>query len=377
MPKQDYYRILGVNKKASKDEITKAYRKKALKYHPDKNPNNEEAVNKFKKATEAYEILSDDEKREQYDMFGSDAQDPGNRGFKYSSDFDINDAMNIFMRDFGGLGGPGQGFGEGTRGDIFSIFGQGGRGGGGIQDRRTRDVEFNVDISLKKAFIGGRINLKIPIDRPCSACRGTGAKDGNVSVCPSCGGSGRTEGQRIQGMGGMVFTMGACRNCGGKGKIAKESCSHCIGRGTVSGKNVISVNIPKGIRSGKKMRLRGKGMAAGDGIPPGDLYLNVTVKDDPVFRRDGNDLIRDIQIPFYDAILGKKSEIGTMDGTARITIPPGTKPGSKLRLKEKGMPGMKGRKSGNLYIIVNITIPKTMDEKQKELVSKLRRSFEG
>ena len=364
MAESDYYKVLGVDKAAKKDDITKSYRKLAMKYHPDRNPGDSKAEEKFKEATEAYEVLSDDEKREQYDQFGAEGPDLGTRGFRFTSDFDMNDALNIFMRDFGGLGGMGSGFDN----DPFSMLGSRGRRGG----FRGSDLEYNISIPLRKAYEGGKVNIAVPRTIGCSRCNGTGAKDGKVEPCGQCGGSGRVQSGRSGRMGQIFMNIGACGECGGSGKKAASICTHCRGQGSVTERSSISVDIPRGIGSGKKMRLRGKGNAGRQGMTPGDLYLRVDITEDGRFRREGDDLYHEVKIPFYDAILGAELEVPTMAGRARLKVPPGTQPGSKLRLKGKGMPIMGASSAGNLYVIIDLKIPKRLSKEQRELMEKFR-----
>ncbi len=363
MAQRDYYEVLGLKKDASKEEITKEYRKRALKYHPDRNPDDKKAEEKFKEATEAYEVLSDADKKAQYDEFGHDAQDLGSRGFRYSSGFDINDAMNIFMRDFGGRGG-------GSDNDIFSMFG----GMGRSRSQRGENLEYTVSIPLKKAYEGGKVSITVPRTVGCKACTGTGAEGGKLKTCPQCKGSGRIQSGRSGGMGQMFMSIGACPSCGGRGNTADKPCKRCGGQGSMSEKSSISVDVPRGIMSGKKMRLRGKGNAGGPGVPPGDLYLRVEVMEDGKFKREGDDLYLTVAIPFYKAILGAEIEVRTMEGRSRVKVPPGIQPGAKLRLKGKGMPRMKGNGSGNLYVVIAVKIPKRLSEKQRELIAEFEKS---
>ena len=375
MSQKDYYEVLGVKKKSGKDDITKAYRKLALKYHPDRNPDDREAEEKFKEATEAYEVLSDDGKRPHYDQFGGEPPEMGGMGpggFGSSSGFDINDALNIFMRDFGG-GGMGGGTGGGMRGgmdgDILSMLGGGRRGM--RRAARGEDVEYRLAIPLGKAFSGGKVKLDMPRTVSCKKCSGTGARDGQVKTCPRCGGTGRS--QTRGGGGGRIFiNMGGCPACGGSGKSATAPCPACGGRGAVREKSSISVNIPRGVRTGKKLRLKRKGNEGGPGVPPGDLYLLIEVTGDRRFRREGDDLYQDIDLPFYDAMLGKETEVPTMKGRTRLKVPAGTQPGSKLRLKGKGMPRMGGRRYGDMYVVVNIKLPRKLTARQKELIREFR-----
>ena len=365
MAQRDYYEVLGVKRGAKKDEITKAYRKLAMKFHPDRNPGDKKAEEKFKEATEGYEVLSDDEKRAQYDQFGADGPDIGTRGSRFTSDLDINDALNIFMRDFGGFGGRGAGFDN----DPF-MFGPHGR----RRALRGDDLEYSISISLEKAYKGGKVNISVPRTKRCPKCNGTGAKGGKLETCGQCGGSGRMQSGRPGGMGRIFVNIGVCRACGGSGKVAANACPHCGMQGNITDRSGISVDIPRGINSGKKMRLKGKGNAGRQGASPGDLYLRVEVMEDRRFRREGDDLYHEVKIPFYDAILGAELEVPTMEGRSRLNVPAGTQPGSKLRLKGKGMPKMGARGNGHLYIIANIKIPKRISKERKELITKFRES---
>ena len=367
MAQKDYYEVLGVKKKAEKADITKAYRKLAMKYHPDKNPGDKGAEEKFKEATEAYEVLSDDKKRGEYDEFGHDAPEMGGRGFNYSSSFDMNDALNIFMRDFGGFGGRG----SGSEGDIFSMFG-GSRGR--RRQARGENLEYTLAIPLEKAYKGGKVTIKVPRNKTCGKCKGTGAKGGKLKVCQQCGGTGRSQSGQAGGMNRIFINMGGCSACGGRGKINTNPCTYCGGRGSVSDKSSISVDIPRGIRPGKKLRVKGKGDAGTGGIQSGDLYLEVEIQNDRRFRREGDDLFQEITIDFYDAILGAEIEVPTMAGRTRLKVPPGTQQGAKLRLKGKGMPKMGGGGYGYLYVVVSIKIPKRLSKEQKELITKYRES---
>lgn len=369
MSDKDYYDVLGVDKDASKDEISKAYRKKAMKYHPDRNPDDEKAIRKFKEATEAYEVLSDEEKKRQYDQVGSAGQDFGGPRFRRGG-FDINDALNIFMRDFGGFGGGGSGVG----GDIFSGFG-GGMGGGPGRRRvaaKGQDIEYSMTIPLRKAYEGGEVRITVPRTKQCSECGGTGARGGEVKTCPACGGSGKSKSAPSR-QGGQVFVnITTCGKCGGSGRLASAPCSKCAGKGRYKDRTKMTVKIPKGIRSGNRLRLKGKGEAGRGGGPSGDLYLKVNVREDGGFEREGTDLFRKVKIPFYDAILGKEIQVRTMDGRAKVKVPPGSQPGTKLRLKGKGMPRMGRRGTGDLYVELDVGLPRRLTEEQRALVEKMK-----
>jgi len=236
---------------------------------------------------------------------------------------------------------------------------------------RGENVEYSLAVPLEKAFKGGKVKIDMPRTVSCVKCRGTGARNGKIETCKQCGGSGRSQSQG--GGGGQIFiNIGGCPACGGSGRTASAPCPACGGRGAVREKSSLSVDIPRGIASGKKLRLKGKGNAGGPGAPPGDLYLRIEVMDDRRFRREGDDLYQEIAIPFYDAMLGTDKEVRTMDGRARLRVPPGTQSGAKLRLKGKGMPRMGRKTCGDMYVMVNIKLPKRLSDKQKKLIEEFR-----
>lgn len=368
MAKRDYYEVLGVDKKASAAEIKKAYRKLAIKYHPDKNPGDTTAEEKFKEAAEAYSVLSDDQKRAQYDQFGFDG--PGG---------------------FGGAGGFG-GFGGGgfSMDDIFSMFGDvfgGGGGGFGRGGRRTQrhqgsDLRLKVRLSLQEISTGVTKKFKVRKNITCPDCNGSGAAAGSgTESCSQCHGNGYVVRSR-QSMFGMMQTQVVCPSCDGEGQTIKNKCSRCAGEGVIMGEEVIEVNIPAGVQDGMVVNVSGKGNAAKRNGIPGDIQVFISEEPNDTFVRDGNDLIYNLLLDFPTAALGGEVLIPTIDGAkAKITIQPGTQPGTMLRLRGKGLPAVSGYGYGTGDILVNISIyvPKTMSKEERKAVESLRDSenFQG
>jgi molecular chaperone DnaJ len=352
--KRDYYEVLGVEKGASDDEIKKAYRKLAKKYHPDLNPDDSSAEQKFKEVSEAYEILSDKEKRSRYDQFGHAGVDP----------------------NFGAGGGAGGfgGFGGFDMGDIFGdIFG-GGFGGFGGRSRARRgpqrgsDVNTEVSISFEEAAFGCEKEINLYRIETCPDCSGSGAKPGTeVTTCSVCGGRGQVTTTQRTILGNMQ-TVTTCSACGGKGKIAKEPCVKCAGKGRVRKNRKIKVKIPAGIDNGQTISLSGQGNAGEQGAPNGDLYVSVYVKPSQMFERSGFDVSYKMDISFAEAALGATVEVPTLDGKVKYEIPEGTQPGTVFRFKGKGIPYLKRSGRGDQYVMVNVTVPKHLSAKQKELL---------
>lgn len=342
--KRDYYEILGLSKGATTDELKKAYRQLAKKYHPDANPNNPDAEEKFKEVSEAYAVLSDDEKRTAYDQYGHAAFEQGGAGGGF--DFDMND---IFESFFGG--------------DIFgSSFGRRRQG-----PRKGQNVQYNMQITFDEAYFGGTRAISLKMVEECPTCKGTGAKPGTVSEsCRKCGGSG-VERVQQQTIIGYMTTERPCSLCRGEGKIIKNPCETCDGRGRVRKNKTLQISIPRGIDNGQKVVLSGKGEPGEKGGPYGDLILNFYVKPHNVFRRDGLNLYIDIPITFSQAALGDEIEVQTMEGNEKLVIKPGTQPGTVSTLKGKGMPNVRNeRVTGELYVKLNVTVPTKMNDKQKE-----------
>ena len=350
--KRDFYEVLGVSKSASDDEIKKAYRKLAKKYHPDLNPDDKTAEQKFKEVSEAYETLSDKEKRSRYDQFGHAGVDP----------------------NFGaGAGGYGGGFGGFDMGDIFGdIFGGFGGFGGSRNTRRGpqrgSNVSVEVSVSFEEAAFGCEKEISIYRIEQCPDCNGSGAKPGTeVTTCSVCGGSGKVTTTQRTILGNMQ-SVTTCSACGGKGKVAKEPCGKCAGKGRVKKSRKIKVKIPAGINDGQTISLSGQGNAGEQGAPSGDLYVSVYVKESQIFERNGYDVSYKMDISFAEAALGVTVEVPTLDGNVKYEIPEGTQPGTVFRFKGKGIPYLKRNGRGDQYVMVNITVPKHLSNKQKELL---------
>jgi molecular chaperone DnaJ len=349
MAKKDFYDILGVNRDASDDEIKKAYRKLAMKYHPDRNPDSKEAEEKFKEAKEAYEILSDGQKRAAYDQYGHAGVDP-NMG--------------------GGAGGQGfGGFGD-AFGDIFGeIFGShggrgGGRGGGRSGVYRGADLRYNLEVSLEEAARGTETRIRIPTMEDCGTCGGTGAKPGTKPVtCTTCNGVGQVRMQQ-----GFFSIQQTCPKCHGTGKMVKDPCNDCHGAGRVKGSKTLQVKIPAGIDEGDRIRLAGEGERGQGGGPPGDLYVQIHIKPHAVFQREGDDLHCEMPIGFATAALGGEIEIPTLDGVAKIKIPAETQTGKVFRLRGKGIKGVRSSYPGDLMCHVVVETPVNLTARQRELL---------
>ena len=350
--KRDYYEVLGVSKTASDDEIKRAYRGLAKKYHPDMNPGDKEAEAKFKEANEAYDVLSDKEKRQKYDQFGHAAFDPSSGGGS----------------GFGGFGG----FGDfSDLGDIFGSFFGGGFGGGGAQRRnaptRGEDVGVRLTVTFEEAAFGTKKDVSYHRIQKCSDCGGSGAAKGtSAETCTVCGGSGQ---RRVtQRIGGMAFqSTTTCDSCRGTGKIIKTPCSGCKGTGYVKVNKKLGVTIPAGIDDGERIALRSQGCDGRNGGPAGDLIITVMVKGHHVFERDGYNIFCEIPITVAEATLGAEIDVPTLEGSQKYSIPEGTQPGTTFTLKGKGIPYINNaNRRGDLIFSVNIEVPKGLNEKQKE-----------
>ena len=358
MSKSDYYDVLGVQRNATKDEIKNKYRQLALKYHPDRNKS-PDAENKFKEISEAYAILSDDEKRAQYDQFGHAGIDG-----RYSTE-DIFRGVDFdeILRDIGfGFGG---GFGS-----IFDTF-FGGRPSRGPQ--RGQDIRYDLEISLEQAYAGLGTEIEVPRTERCPECNGSGAKPGtSPKKCPECGGAGQI--QHIQNAGFMHFArIEPCRKCRGKGTIIEKPCNQCRGAGIVERDRRISIKIPPGVDTGSQLLLRGEGDAPNGGGRRGDLYVVVHVKPHETFRREGNDLICNVGVSFSRATLGGDVQVPTLDGPANIMVPPGTQSGAVFRLRKKGMPAIRENEKGDELVVMQVRTPTNLTSHQKDLVQELSR----
>ena len=353
--KRDYYEVLGVSKGASDDEIKKAYRKMAKEYHPDLHPGDKEAEAKFKEVGEAYEVLSDAQKKSRYDQFGHAGVDPN------------------FGAGAGGWGGGGVNVDFGDIGDIFSSFFGGGFGGGGRRQnpnapRQGSDAGVNVFVSFEEAARGTKKKVNVERICTCDECNGSGAKKGtSPTTCPECGGSGQVaRAQRTPF--GVMQTQSACPRCSGRGRIIENPCGACGGQGRVRRKAEVGINIPAGIADGQVISIPGHGNAGINGGPAGDLQVQVAVRPHPLFERDGFNIWCDLPITYAQAALGAEVEIPTLDGKIKQIIKEGTQPGDILRVKGKGIPYLRGRGTGDLLLRVVVEVPKNLSKEQKKLL---------
>lgn len=363
--KRDFYEVLGVSKTATADEIKKAYRKLTKENHPDLHPGDKTCEERFKEANEAYEILSDEEKRRKYDQFGMAAFDP-NSGFGaggFSGGFDFGDLSDLF----GGIG------------DIFG-GGFGGFAGSRRADpnapRKGSDVRTDLTISFEEAAFGCQKEVTVPIIEQCSDCKGNGCAPGTTpEVCPDCKGSGQTVTQQRTPFG-MAQSVGRCSRCGGKGKIIHQPCKTCKGMGNIRRQHKITVKVPEGIDDGQALPMRGKGNAGANNGPAGDLYISISVRPHEIFEREGTSVYIVQDISYAEAALGADIEVPTLDGKVKLTIPEGTQPGAVFRLKGKGIPYLNGKGArGDQFITVNLAVPKKLTNEQKELLRKFAASM--
>ncbi|MCE9679081.1 molecular chaperone DnaJ [Shewanella sp. AS1] len=351
MSKRDYYEVLGVGRDASEREIKKAYKRLAMKLHPDRNPGDKTAEANFKEVKEAYEILTDSDKKAAYDQFGHAGVDPNRGG--------------------GGFGG-GADFGD-VFGDVFGdIFG-GGRRGGQRQAARGSDLRYNLELSLEEAVRGLTKELRIPTLATCDLCDGSGAKKGtSPTTCGTCHGQGQ-----VQMRQGFFAVQQACPTCHGRGKIIKDPCGKCHGEGRVEKSKTLSVKIPAGVDTGDRIRLSGEGEAGEFGAPPGDLYVQVTVREHAIFVRDGNNLYCEVPISFSTAALGGEIEVPTLDGKVNLKIPSETQTGRMFRLRGKGVKSVRSHAVGDLLCKVVMETPVNLSEKQKELLREFDNTLTG
>ena len=352
--KQDYYEMLGVNRQASESDLKKAYRKMAKKYHPDVNPGDKVAEEKFKEVSEAYNILSDAGKRRTYDQYGHAAFEQGGGGGGFHGGMDMNDIFGSF-------------FGGGSV-DFGDLFGGGGRNR--PRSRRGRDLEYRLNINLEEAVFGTKKDIQITVQDTCGTCKGSGAKPGtSPEKCPRCNGTG---GERVQKQTilGVVSQVIPCQTCKGEGRIIKEPCGTCRGQGRVRANKTIEVTVPKGIDTGQSIRLSGKGEAGEKGAQPGDLYIQINIAPHKVFTREGSHLYIDVPITFVQAAMGDEISIPTLSGAEeKHNIRPGTQPESILRLRGKGAPNVHNvNQVGDMIVRLKVTVPTQMTEKQKELL---------
>jgi len=339
---QDYYEILGVNKDASQDDIKKAFRKLARKYHPDLNPGDKAAEQKFKEINGAYAVLSDTKKREEYDRFGKASFEGGGPWYESAKSPGYEDVFEFGMGDiFGNL------FGGATRGEPSY--------------RRGSDILVGLTVSLEEAFSGTQKTISVNREDLCRQCHGSGAEA--YETCPRCKGSGM-----VQTSKGFFRMQQPCPECGGTGKKVTKACRTCGGRGQTVSTDTVKVKIPAGVDTGSKVKLKGMGNAGHDGGPSGDIFIEITVRPHPVFKREGNDLSVDVPLTFSEAALGAKIEVPTIDGRAVMTIPPGTQGGQRFKLTGKGFPSPKGGPRGNQFVTAKIAVPKDLSSREKEIV---------
>jgi molecular chaperone DnaJ len=360
MSKRDYYEILGLTKGANDDEVKKAYRKLAIKYHPDKNPDDKAAEEKFKEAAEAYEVLSNAEKRQRYDQFGHAGVGSAASGGGYGGGgMNMDDIFSQFGDIFGGGG--------------FGGFGGGGRSGGGRRVMRGSNLRVKVKMNLKEVAKGVEKKLRVNKFVSCNTCKGSGAKSGQLEVCRLCNGSGvqvRTQ----QTFLGAMQTQTTCSGCNGEGKTVKDKCKTCNGDGIVREEEVISINIPAGVAEGMQLSVSGKGNAAPRGGINGDLLVLIEEEEDPELKRDGNNLFYDSYVNFVDAALGTNIEVPFVEGKGKIKIEPGTQSGKVLRLKGKGLPDVNSYGTGDLLVNINVWTPQNLSAEEKKTLEGLRDS---
>lgn len=367
--KRDYYEVLGVDKNASAEDIKKAYRKKAIQYHPDKNPGDKEAEEKFKEAAEAYEVLSDPQKRQRYDQFGF-AGMGGAGGFNGGQGMNMEDIFSQFgdLFESWGMGGGGH----------FSSFFGGQRGGGGQRVRRGSDLRVRVHVTLEEIATGVDKKIKVKKLVPCQDCHGTGSADGSQGdVCPTCKGTGRIV-RTQRGIFGMMQVQDECPTCHGEGRIIKNKCPKCNGEGVVRAEEVIDIHIPAGVTGGMQIPVHGKGNAAPNGGVPGDLLVLIEEEEHKDFVREGNDLVYNLLLDMPTAILGGQVVIPTLQGEAKITITPGTQPGKVLRMRGKGLPIIdqyaRQYGTGDMLINVGVYIPEHLNRDEKKMIEQLKTS---
>ncbi|HCG78515.1 MULTISPECIES: molecular chaperone DnaJ [Thalassolituus] len=353
MSKRDYYEVLGVSRDVDAKELKKAYRKLAMKYHPDRNPDDKDADAKFKEATEAYEILGDQQKRAAYDQYGHAGVDPNAGG--------------------GGFGGGGANFSD-IFGDVFGdIFGGGGGRGGRGGPQRGSDLRYTMELSLEEAVRGIEKKIRVPTLTSCETCDGSGAKPGtSPKTCGTCGGAGQVRMQQ-----GFFSVQQTCPTCRGQGTMIEDPCNSCHGRGVKEETKTLSVKIPPGVDTGDRIRLSGEGEAGAMGGPAGDLYVQVSVKEHELFHRDGRNLYCDVPISIVDAALGGELEVPTLDGRVKLKIPAETQSGKLFRLRGKGVTPVRGGTAGDLLCRVQVETPVNLNSEQKDLLMKFQESLTG
>lgn len=364
--KRDYYEVLGVSKSASADEIKSAYRKLAMKYHPDRNPGDEEAKAKFQEASEAYEVLSNDEKRQRYDQFGHQGVNFGPGGFDFGRDFshfqdiDLGDILNSVFG--GGMGG----------GAFGGMFGGGRRQANPDGPQRGADMSMELEVDFEEALFGSERTLDLTLPEECDQCHGSGAAKGSKrTTCSTCGGRGAV----VRG-NGFFQVRQTCPKCGGEGSVIERPCPACHGSGQMRAKRQVTLRIPKGVDTGSRLRLAGKGGGGLRGGEPGDLYVVVRVRDSEIFMRDGLDLAVDVPVSPISAAVGGEVDVPTPDGIANLKIPSGTPNGKLFRLRGKGMPSLRGMGTGDLVVRIVFEVPQRLTAKQRGLLDDLAKILE-
>ena len=364
--KRDYYEVLGISKSASADEIKSAYRKLAMKYHPDRNPGDEEAKAKFQEASEAYEVLSNDEKRQRYDQFGHQGVNFGPGGFDFGRDFshfqdiDLGDILNSVFG--GGMGG----------GAFGGMFGGGRRQANPDGPQRGADMSMELEVDFEEALFGSERTLDLTLPEECDQCHGSGAAKGSKrTTCSTCGGRGAV----VRG-NGFFQVRQTCPKCGGEGSVIERPCPACHGSGQMRAKRQVTLRIPKGVDTGSRLRLAGKGGGGLRGGEPGDLYVVVRVRDSEIFMRDGLDLAVDVPVSPISAAVGGEVDVPTPDGIANLKIPSGTPNGKLFRLRGKGMPSLRGMGTGDLVVRIVFEVPQRLTAKQRGLLDDLAKILE-
>ena len=363
MAKRDYYEILEVTRTEEADGIKKSYRRLAIKYHPDKNPGNKQAEEQFKELSQAYEILSDPQKRAAYDQYGHDAFDPRARARGGAPGSGFHDPFDIFREVFGGGGGGG--------GSIFENLFGGGSDSSGPQ--RGDDLRYDLQITLEEAALGCEKEISVSKFDKCDSCDGQGAEPGSKTrPCGTCGGRGQVLTSR-----GIFSIAQTCPHCKGAGRMVERPCKKCSGNGKAERSSKIKLRIPAGVEGGSRLRSQGNGEAGGHGGPAGDLYVFLTVKHHEIFKRDGDDLVCDVPVSFVQATLGAEIEVPTLEATAKVKIPAGTQPGTLLRLKGRGVKNLQGYGQGDLHVRVLVEVPTRLTAEQKQKLAEFSALCDG
>ncbi len=359
--KKDYYEILGIERNATEEELKKAYRRLAMKYHPDKNPNDKNAEQMFKEISEAYEVLKDPEKRSKYDRFGHAGISGG--GFDGMNGFDVNDALRNFMRDFGGFD-----FGFGGFEDLF---GGSSRAREQTQARKGEDLKVAVELTLQEIATGCEKKIKIKKYASCDTCNGSGSANNQFNTCATCNGAGQVK-NVSRSLFGQFVNITTCPTCQGRGKIPASPCSKCHSTGRIETYQTISVSIPTGVSEGNYIPIKSQGNSGIQGGPAGDVYVFIKEKKDPVFRRQGDDVMVEVRLTVWQALLGDKIKVNTLQGPVMVPIPPGTPAGKILRLRGKGIPHLHSSNAGDQLILIDIFIPEKISGKAKQLIEQLK-----